>query len=642
MVDADDPLDIVKDFRAELSKERQQNANLTQMLKELERTHTHDINQIKSLLEAEQEKTLKLKHLLSDRHSAHKATLEAQLQDALDSNQRLKAEVAKLKRYAEIEGLEKKLQEQDSKNYALSERVKQLEREVETVREDALNEIRSKETKIVELSAEVTELQEALNEPDLSIDYFRSPEPLQRSMTREIRQKTDELESQVDKITIEKWQLAEEIQDLKTHYEREIQIVMDQTKQETESLKSKTARLQMELKDALDELKEEREKAVTERERRRQLMDDMHFKEDAIDKLKGELDMLSKSLMTRQQKIEKLENEINRDANDDYDFIERVKELTRLNSQLQSQLREKDTELRAMESERLKLENVVQANQREIKKLQHDKKEHSHMVKQLEEDMDTLRDQLRQRDERVVAIKEDLQQEMASRILELRQEKMILEERIEELQESADFTRKSIDLSIHDELASLDDFRPHRLSTPKDMRSSRSSRFFGDGKVNDSLKVEIGEKDYIIKTLKAEKEALEKQVADMHEQLYQSKNLADKLKSEMVQKESMLLTELKGVKSKYRFHNEEMENEIIELRSDIEKFQHQALRSAELWAEECNLMRTDLQIAERAAITAKLQYAEAATDLEILKKQFNDSKVKKSRFSFLRRNKLVR
>lgn len=472
------------------------------------------------------------------------------------------------------------------------------------------------------------------------MDIQMTPEQgLQRSATKEIRQRTDDLESQVDKITIEKWQLTEEIQDLKTHYERELQSLFDQTKQETENFKSKESRLQLELKEAIDELADERTKAASERDRRRKLTEEMHIREDTIERLTAELESLGKNLASRQQKIEKLENEINKEADDDYDLNERAKELARLNCQLTSQLRERDIELRKYESERTKLETALQASQREVKKHLNDKREQAELIKCLEDELENAKEHLRTRDERLVQIKEGLQKEMADRILELRHEKMLLEEHIEELQENADFPRKSFDLSIHDELSSLDDFKPNRMSTPKGARNSRSSRVIGDLKQTDSLKIEIGEKDYLIKSLKADKEALEKQVAEMHQQVFQTKDIESKLKAEIVQKENALLNELKVVKGKYRMQSEEMENEIVELRSDIEKFQRQALRSAELWAEENNSMRTDLLAAERAAISAKLQYAEAATDLEILTKKLTDSQVKKKRFSFFKRNK---
>lgn len=629
-------LDIAA-FRSELSKERKLTADLAQKLKDHERKHTSEVNHMQSLLEAEQERSLKLKHLLSDRNSAHKATLEGQLQEALDSNARLKAEVSKLKRFADYDGLEKKLREQESKNYALTERVKELEREVETVRVDAvrvrqLAEIRDKETKIVELTAECADLQDTVNEYDMGSAFYRSPEPVQRLSIKDISHKADDLEAQVDKATIEKWQLAEEIQDLKAHYESQLQSLFQQTKQEAEVLKTDSARLQIELKEALDELEIEREKAVSERERRRQLMDDMHVKEDTIERLQADLDSLGKSLASRQLKIEKLENEMSQESYAEYDFHDRIKELTRQNSQLTSQLRESEAELRTFEVDRAKLEGSLQAVNRELKKLQHDKKDQAAQTKRLEEELEAAKEALRHRDERLVAIKDDLQQEMTSRILELRHEKLMLEERIEELQENADFTRRSIELSIHDELASLDDFRPNRLSTPKDFRSSRSSRFFGDTKQTDSLKVEIGEKDYVIKTLRADKEALERQVAELHQQVYQSKAVEVKLKTDYEERVNAITTELKSVKSRSKHQIEEMESEIIDLRTEIDKGQRHALRSSQLWAEENNLMRADLLVAERAAISAKLQYAEAATDLEILLKKFNDSKPKKKRF----------
>jgi hypothetical protein len=67
------------DFRSELAKERLQKAGIAQRLKEQERSHNHEINQMKSLLEAKQEKSLKLKQMLNERHSAHRVSTEKQL-----------------------------------------------------------------------------------------------------------------------------------------------------------------------------------------------------------------------------------------------------------------------------------------------------------------------------------------------------------------------------------------------------------------------------------------------------------------------------------------------------------------------------------------------------------------------------------
>jgi hypothetical protein len=134
----DDPLDMAADFRSELSKERLQKAGIAQRLKEQERTHSHEINQMKSLLEAEQEKSLKLKQMLNERHTAYKVTTEKQLQEASDTVQQLKTQLDQLGRYAASEDLERKLKETESKNYSLAERVKELDSELLGVREDAV------------------------------------------------------------------------------------------------------------------------------------------------------------------------------------------------------------------------------------------------------------------------------------------------------------------------------------------------------------------------------------------------------------------------------------------------------------------------------------------------------------------------
>jgi chromosome segregation ATPase len=640
MANIGDPLEIAADFRSELSKERLQKAEIAQRLKETERTHTHQVNQMKSLLEAEQDRTLKLNHLLSDRHSASQASLEAQLQEALDHNHRLTQEITQLRRYSVYEGIEKEFQEQQSKNYSLAERVKELELQVEsgrqnTVKPKQLTEIREKETKIVELEAQVEDLQDHINELE-EIDTLTEPEPiLQRTSVKDIRQKTDVLETHIDKMTLEKWQLTEEIQDLKTHYERELQGVIEHSKAETEALKSKVAQLKGELREATDELTEEVKKAAIERERRRELQDEMHVKEDVIEKLRGELDSLGRRLLFREQKIEKLENEISQEADEEYDYSGRIKELTRLNSQLTSHQREVEAEIRKTETERGRVEGALAVTQREVKKLQHERKELTEQVKRLEEEVEGMKEQFKLKDERIVAIKEDLQKEMTSRILELRREKLQLEERIEELLE-CELPRKSLDLSMQDELASLDDFRLNRLS----IKSSRSSRLYIDLKSSENLKVELGEKDYLIKSLRADKETLEKKLEELHKQVYQFKSVEANLKSDLAEKESRLTGQIKAMKTKHKFLTEELENEIVELRSDIEKFQRQTLRSAELLAEENNKMMADLSLAEHAAITAKLQYAQAATDLEILMKKFNDGKAKKKRFGFFRRDKI--
>lgn len=311
----ENPLDIAADFRHELSKERKLSAELTLKLKELKRNCTHETKQLKNLLEAEKEKSLKLQHLLTDRDFKHKAALEAQLQEALDSNQDLQADLVKLKRFANYEDLENKLQDADVLNCTLRERVKELEREVQEIEREAAKiqqfptvlEQRGKTSNLSDGSSFVIPIHSH------SIDKTKSPSVLKPSQN-DAKQMSISLVSQVDKFTIEKWQLTEELQDLKTHYEHQLLNVFQQNLHDTETLKNEADRLHFELKEMADEMIVERQKTAIERERRKQLMEELRSSEAAVESLTFELDATTKSLVCSQQTIEQLESEISQDA----------------------------------------------------------------------------------------------------------------------------------------------------------------------------------------------------------------------------------------------------------------------------------------------------------------------------------------
>lgn len=108
------------------------------------------------------------------------------------------------------------------------------------------------------------------------------------------------------------------------------------------------------------------------------------------------------------------------------DAAKRVKDLTKRNSQLSAQLREHQADLQVSEGKRSRLEESLQTANRELKRLSLDKKNLTTQAKQLEVDLALATELLKQRDERLVNIREDLQSEMATRILELRQEKLQL------------------------------------------------------------------------------------------------------------------------------------------------------------------------------------------------------------------------
>lgn len=126
------------ELRTELGRERLLVAELTHQLKDLERTHKHETTELKNLLAAEQQKTLKLMSMTVERSSANVTDLEQQLAEALAREQKLLSESEVLKRLYDKEAVDLRLRELATQNFAFKEKIKSLEREKQSTRDDAV------------------------------------------------------------------------------------------------------------------------------------------------------------------------------------------------------------------------------------------------------------------------------------------------------------------------------------------------------------------------------------------------------------------------------------------------------------------------------------------------------------------------
>mmetsp|Transcript_28851 Transcript_28851/g.51394 ORF Transcript_28851/g.51394 Transcript_28851/m.51394 type:complete len:160 (+) Transcript_28851:2675-3154(+) len=124
------------ELRTELGKERLLVAELSHKLRELERTHKHEMNELKNLLAAEQQKSSKWKSMIAERNATNLTELEQQLSETAAREQRLLSEYESLKKYYDKEAIDKRLRDLETQNYALKEKVKGLEREKQTARDD--------------------------------------------------------------------------------------------------------------------------------------------------------------------------------------------------------------------------------------------------------------------------------------------------------------------------------------------------------------------------------------------------------------------------------------------------------------------------------------------------------------------------
>jgi hypothetical protein len=126
------------ELRTELATERLLVAELTHTLKDLERTHTHQTNELTNLLAAEQQKTQKLMSMTVGRSSANLTDLEQQLAEAIAREQQLLSECESLRKLYDKEVVDLRHRELATQNFAFKQKIKSLEREKQSTRDDAV------------------------------------------------------------------------------------------------------------------------------------------------------------------------------------------------------------------------------------------------------------------------------------------------------------------------------------------------------------------------------------------------------------------------------------------------------------------------------------------------------------------------
>jgi chromosome segregation ATPase len=455
----------------------------------------------------------------------------------------------------------------------------------------------------------------------------------------------EELEESVSSLKSEKRQITQELEDLKTFYFEEIERIAEHTRQvratqDAAQAVEKSKRLKAELAENADELKFLTEKWTAERNKNSELVEDLHESEDKIQQLEEELRKLASGLKNRERTIEQLEDEISKEDEGELIAGERLRELQRSHSALTQQIRERECSLRTVEHEKGSLVQQLTGLQREIKRLTAEKKDLQDLLDSQGVELEQTLDQLRLRDDRILKVKEELQREMAQRIMELKQQKLALEERLQEVEDSVDL-RTCNDLSFHDELSQLEDFKPigqtpksgvrHFTfeSAPRPVASPRylslvSPRNFVDTKQQDKLRLEVSEKDFLVKTLRGDNDALEEQVRELQSENFELKEKLSRLDLERLSTENYFKALLKDQNIMLTLKLDRLEFTNIECSSELDKVQLKLMKSSQTWAEENNSLRAALKDAETLAYKSRLQYIEAATDRDIYMKRFNE------------------
>jgi chromosome segregation ATPase len=318
--------------------------------------------------------------------------------------------------------------------------------------------------------------------------------------------------------------------------------------------------------------------------------------------MENENDQLLKDISTREKKIKSLSqdlNTMNEDIQDTKDH--EIEKLSREVLILTKSLKSSKENILTLTSSKDELQDKISELRAEMQKkgdqAEKDKKSLNDSNFLLKQKIEQLEKSFETKEENLRKAKDEIIQDLQDRLLALKQEKVDLENTLQELQDQIQVSRVSFgnEVSLNDELAQLRESYNSRCSTPRNMTLEM--------KKSEKLHGEMSEKELQIQILKAENNSLKNQM----------ENLVPTLLSKHPEHQT-LLAEKKRLESEFAL-------------------------AKECWANENSNLRNLIEETEAIAINANLRYAQAATDRDLYYKMFLDFKKNNTKKSWFKKNK---
>ena len=241
---------------------------------------------------------------------------------------------------------------------------------------------------------------------------------------------------------------------------------------DSSELTEKITKLEQKLSDKDEELVTMRRTVAEAKSSKGQIFEDVQMLEENLSEMQETIQTLRRQLAEKSKEIERLEYELNCSRQESKN-IQELAETRRKNGEVITGLKEKEREMdNQLELLTDNLRTVKQENRDLTLRLVSLEKEKQALIdtsEQLRFKVTELSAELKFTQDKAKRIREDTQQEMMTRIILLKQEKLALEARLEELQDFIDIQKRSVleAPSLMDELSLLEE-----ASSPKQMRLS--------------------------------------------------------------------------------------------------------------------------------------------------------------------------
>ena len=620
------PLSI-NDWREELSKERRKIDELTVHIKNQERNYQKLVAELKTQLQAEQQKSLSLENSLSN--------LPKTMNQISDLQSQLKqSEIKQRSIQDDFKHKIAEVQMQEKEKLALD-----YTKDLNAFKEYAMAEITEKEKVIIEQKLFIEKSESTIQSLSQELDYLQSMIVAEKEKFRieieEYKEKLEDLEDELEEIKKNK----EETRHSYAKYQDQVNNT-EVTNDENRNLKLFIKNIQEELELKAADLKNAEKKIESLRESRQDLANTITKLENKIETLTAQKQEIIKGLANKEETIQLLEEEIHSNAED---LLEKNKaELEEANARskrLEKKLREMEQSYEDQLEEKL---GVIATGQirindltRKIDLLEKDKKNLSEKLLESQKKSGEYEKKLAEYDKEQVKQIESFKEKFKDRILSLKRERDDLRLKINELQELNSFNRPSIidsGGSLFDEFAQLPEGRYSRISLKP--APAEDTKKIGE------LITQLAEKETNLKNLLTDKSSLE---TKLKESFTESKNLKQELtltirySEKLSQELEMAKWELESLKSDQDSKLDKgkilvLESEKELLKAEISRLETQLLLSKENWAEHNNSLYKDLLESQTTVAQAKSEVIRIKEENDLLK-AFKDNTMHKKKRS---------
>lgn len=330
-----------------------------------------------------------------------------------------------------------------------------------------------------------------------------------------------------------------------------------------------------------------------------------------------QLKALQVKMANKDSDIERLENEIAKQVEEDTFTREALKKSRKENLQLKNELRTLKANYDATEGSLEDLRDQLSTATKQLKTLQKELQGKSDQIINLADELDCSREAANELKEMLRKFKDDCSRQHTDRLKALQFEKKDLEDKLKAVHEETCDTKSPFESqSLHDELSQLYDFSP--------VKGNPLYITFDDQKKTDALQAELEEKDKVIEDLGKENDSLNVNLETANKRLNSALQTVVSLeasKSYEICRYQALIDRLMARIEDF----EAREQQDIGLKAEIERLNSELTCAKQACADEAKKLIEALRDAEFKAAEVKMHYYDAAQELKSIKQQALDA-----------------